>query len=516
MKILLIYPDNTRGRFKPMGIALLSAVAKNCGHEVSIFDQSDYVFDTFSDHAGVDLLLFKRFKYPEHLKYEPVKNVKTAFKEVVESFKPDLLAFSVTYLLFKNAIELVRSLESRKVRTIFGGIHVTLNPEEVIAHDDVDMICCGEGEDAFKELINAMERHEDISSIPNIWVKKNGQVHKNPMRPLRTTLDDLPLSDWSVFPNHHFYKPYVGRIYRAGDIIVSRGCYNSCTYCYYHAYYKAYNSRKHRVLFMSPERAVSEVENLVGNYGVNLIKFRDADFTARPVEQIREMAYLINEMGPRKPKLLCNVYHRSVSYEKVRYMREMNMVSVTMGLESGSEELRRKYLGRRASIEKFYDACRWFRQNGIRLCTGNMIGLPSETRDQIFKTIRVNKKGKVDLADVSILYPFPGTRIHEICKELGFLKRELSEQTYYRGEPVLDMPQISRTELQGLMRTFQLYMNSSEWMYPIIRLAEEDSPMGRAYLHLLQELFYPYIFWIKPTLKKLAGFWQGGINGKRQ
>ena len=130
-----------------------------------------------------------------------------------------------------------------------------------------------------------------------------------------------------------------------------------------------------------------------------------------------------------------------------------------------------------------------------------MIGLPSETRADIFKTIEVNRKGKVDLADVSILYPFPGTQIHEICKKMGILKRELSAQVYYRSEPVLDMPQISREELQGLMKTFQIYMNTPKLFYPLIRLSEKDSFYGRGYLRLLREIFYIYIFYIKLPFK---------------
>jgi len=503
MKILFVYPDDTRGRFKPIGIALLSAILKREGHEVSVFDQSDYVFETPGDKAGVDLLLFKRFTYPPHLKFVPTKSVEEGFREAVNSFQPDILAFSVTYLLFNNALKLVRSLGKRQVPTIFGGIHVTLNPDDVISRDEVDILCRGEGEEPFVELLERMQNGQDITDIPNIWVKSKGRIFRNEMRPMRETLDDLPLADWSVFPDHHFYKPYVGRIYRGGDIIVSRGCYNSCSYCFYHAYYQAYGMRKHKVLFMSPKRAMEEIRNLAVNYGATLIKLRDADFAARSEEDLQEMTRLSKELGPRMPKLLCNVYHGHVTREKARLMRELNMVSVSVGLESGSDELRRTCLNRRANNDKFYLVSKWFRDEGIRLTTSNMIGLPYETRENIFETIEVNRKAEVDLADVSILYPFPGTRIHDFCKELGLLKRDLSQQSYYRGEPVLDMPQISRSELQGMMRTFQLYMNSPRWFFPFIRPAERESPSGLLYLKLLQKVFYVYIFHFRQIFRAM-------------
>jgi radical SAM superfamily enzyme YgiQ (UPF0313 family) len=516
LRILFVYPDNLRGRNKPIGIALLSAVVKARGHEAEVFEQSDYLFKSPGEQAGVDLLMFKRFKYPPHLRYVPTKSVEDGFRQVVADYRPDLIAVSVNYLMFSNGLHLVRALGKRDVPTIFGGIHVTLNPEEVIAHDEVDMICLGEGEDAFAELVDAMAKGMDITGIPNIWIKREGTIYRNAMRPLRTQLDDLPLCDWSLFPEHHFYKPFVGRIYRGGDLMTSRGCYNSCSYCFYDAYYKAYGTRKHRVSFMSPARAMAEIEQLARKYRVNLVKLRDSDFAARSEEDLREMVRIRREMGPDMPRLLCNVYHKHVTREKVRLWRELNIVAVSIGLESGSDEIRRKYLNRRADNEKFFEVCRWIRHAGMRLTTANMMGLPCETRSDIFKTFYVNKKAKVDLADFSILYPFPGTAIHEMVREMGFLKRELSEQTYYRGEAVLDMPQISREELQGLMRTCQMYIQGPRWFYPFIRPAEQDTPMGRAYFRVLRRFFYPYIFYVKPPLRKLGSWCEMafGQNGK--
>lgn len=510
MKVLFVYPDNTRGRFKPINIGILSTIAMNAGHEVRVFDQSDYIFDLPSADAGVNLLMFKRFKYPEQLRYVPEKTLKDGLKEVVADFSPDILAFSVTYLTFDSARDLVRLLGENRVPTIFGGVHVTLNPEEVISYDEVDMICRGEGEEAFVELLNRMENGEDISNIPNIWTKKNGRVFQNSMRPLRKGLDDLPLPDWSLYPDHHFYKPYVGEVYRIGDVMVSRGCYNNCSYCFYHAYYTAYGTRKHRVVFMSPERAIAEVDHYIKKFGAEMIRFRDSDFTARPVEQIREMARLSHDLGPHRPRMLCNVDHRSVTREKVRLLREMNIVSVTMGLESGSRDLLESHLGRKASLERFYRAAGWFRENGIRLCTGNMIGLPAETRKNIFETIEVNQKAKVDVADVSFLFPFSGTRINEICKELGFLKKDPRVEIYHRAEPVMDMPQLSKSEQKSLMNTFHLYLHAPHWFYPFIHPAEKDSPLGKRYLRFLRKIFYPYIFYIKMPLRQ---FWRSLKNG---
>lgn len=503
VKVLFVYPDYMHGRYKPIGISLLTAILKQNGHIVEIFDSSDYESSQPKSDQGVDNLIFKSYELPKEARVAIKGDLYEGFRERVRRFNPDIIAVSVTYLLFKNGVKLIASLgENRKVPTIFGGIHVTLNPDDVIANENVDMICCGDGEEAFIGLLEKMSNGGDITNIPNIWVKRNNIVYKNPMRGLRTTLDDLPFVDWSLYPESHFYKPYLGRIYSSGDLISSRGCPNKCSYCFYHAYYKAYGTG-HKVIFKSPERTMEELRHVYKEYGVTLVKMRDADFTMFPSDELRELARIYRSMFPEMPKILVNVNAQTVTEEKVRYLKEMNCLSVTIGLESGSEYLRRTYLKRKHSNEKFISTVKWFRKYGIRVCSGNMVGIPHETRENIFETINLNKKAKVDLADVSILFPFPGTEIYEYCLSAGFLKSDLSEVEYYRNEPVLEMPQISKEELKGLMKTFQLYMNSPKLFYSIIRRAERNDRVGRHFLKIFKKIFYFYIFHVKQPIKEM-------------
>jgi len=501
MKVLFTYPDYMHGRYKPIGISLLSSVVKEKGHQVRFFDTSDY--EKPEKDPGVENLLFKRYKLPPAEEDKSGKDIHTAFQEEIGSFQPDLIAVSVTYLLFRNGLRLIAGLKNRRVPTIFGGVHVTLNPEEVIAYPEVDMICRGEGEEPLLELLEAMERGKDYSQIPNLWVKKGDKVFRNPLRPMRASLDDLPFLDWSIYPDSHFYKPYVGQTYRAGDLIASRGCYFNCSYCFQDAYYRTYGQKRHTVVWMSPQRVMEELAFLTKKYNIGLVKMRDADFMARQESELEEMASLYEEMNQDMPKVLINVNARTVTKEKVRCLKKMNCVSVTMGLESGNDALRRKVLNRVSDNKQFIKAVGWFKDFGIRVASGNMIGIPHETRDNVFETISVNRQAGVDLADVSVLFPFPGTPIHDYCKEEGFLKKELSEQDYYRAEPVLDMPQLKREDITGIMKTFQMYMNAPKWLYPLIRKAEGDTPQSKRLHKMLNKIFYYYIFYVRSVFKRI-------------
>ncbi|MFH1996613.1 MAG: cobalamin-dependent protein, partial [Candidatus Omnitrophota bacterium] len=112
---------------------------------------------------------------------------------ILES-KPDLVAFSVYTGNYPWACGIARAIKSSmNIQTVFGGIHATLVPDEVIANDFVDFLVVGEGEQPLVELVDALEKRRTEFTIPNLWYKSSGSVIKNPLGPLMEKLDPLPL-----------------------------------------------------------------------------------------------------------------------------------------------------------------------------------------------------------------------------------------------------------------------------------------------------------------------------------
>ena len=89
-----------------------------------------------------------------------------------------------------------------RIPVILGGVHPTICPE-IIHEESIDVVCRGEGEYAFLELLNNMEKGKDITKIKNMWVKKGNQIYKNDMRSLIENLDELPFPDRDIY-----YKKY--------------------------------------------------------------------------------------------------------------------------------------------------------------------------------------------------------------------------------------------------------------------------------------------------------------------
>ena len=214
----------------PSNIGLLSACLKKAGVEVKVFDTTHYRTAKKSlDEIRIENLQLRPF----NLKAKGVE-LKTGvfedFEKAVAQFKPNIIGVSATDDTYQLGIELISKVRDRAIFTIIGGVYPTFSPEKVILNKNVDAICIGEGEEAFVELCQKMEIGENINNIQNLWIKKDGKIHKNMIRP-PVDLDELPFDDFSVFEENRLFRPMQGKVYRMLPVTIDRGCPFNCTYC---------------------------------------------------------------------------------------------------------------------------------------------------------------------------------------------------------------------------------------------------------------------------------------------
>ena len=153
-----------------LSLEAISALLKQAGHETclafdpSLFDDANYFTNP---------LLHRLFDNRAEL-----------IDKIVQS-EPDIVGFSVFTDNFHWALSVAADVKKRAdVPIIFGGIYPTAVPEYVISQKTVDIVCVGEGEYPMLELVDGMANGSIDYSIKNIWFKRNGDVVKNPTRPL--------------------------------------------------------------------------------------------------------------------------------------------------------------------------------------------------------------------------------------------------------------------------------------------------------------------------------------------
>ncbi len=394
MKVTFIYPDffqYENGTFMPegriyLGIAYLSAVLKQAGHESSLI----------------------------HVVEPPTREW---LIEKVRAEAPDLVGFSSTTHMYRHVAEWAGWLrEETDVPAICGGVHPTIAPDEVINTPGMDFLARGEAEDTLLELCEALEAGRDPSGLAGLWARRGEEIVRNPARPLCTDLDSLP------FPDRTIYDPalFCADQHPRGTLMASRGCPFNCTYCSNHAQKSAYPNPKDYVRFRSPENVVAEIELMLANDPrIEYVRFDD-DILTTDREWLTRLSELYRERVGMP--FICNSRVNFMDREMASMLAEMGCQVVCMGIESGNRWLREKVLNRQMSNRQMIEAFEACRDAGMKTVSTNMFGLPLEDTSMVLDTIKVNARCHPDTIQVSTFIPYPGTKLYELCEEKGLIK----------------------------------------------------------------------------------------------
>jgi len=491
MKVLFVYSEFEKGGFKPISIALLSAFLKNKNIDCRLFDTSLYkisIKGRVSDiKVAESLAIFPHTELPESTTKQSNEHFVMAFNKTVNAYEPDLIAFTSTTLPFVIVKNLIKGIDNKKPPFLaIGGIHVLHCLQEVKELEIFDYICFGEGENVILPIIRHIEKEITAYEIPNTLVKVDNTYITNQRIPLISNLDELPFYNWTLFDEYHFWRPYQGKAYRMGDFQTSRGCPYGCLFCFYSKFYNIYNEKK-KVRFYTSDRCIDEMEELSKQYNLHFWKMHDSDLFLRNEDKFVELM----EKYKKRINLpfVCNSNANSISKVKAKAAKNAGCLSISIGVETGNERLRNKVLGKATSDDSIYRAVQILRDNGIRVCSSNMIGFPEETEEDIRKTINLNRKANLDLAEPTFFFPFKGTVLGDYCYEKGYIKENLSNELInLRLNYYMDMPQIERKTVINLFKTFPLYMNLPDYFNPIIKRAEKNDETGNEIYKLLNSI----------------------------
>ena len=169
--------------------------------------------------------------------------------------------------------------------------------------------------------------------------------------------------------------------------------------------------------------------------------------------------------------------------ERTKLLKEAGCQSVSVGLEHGSEEVRTRLLKKALPNRKVYEGFQILAKYNIRPTVNSMMGLPDETRDEIFETIEINReiskimKGNHNL-NIFTFVPFSGTHLRKICIDKGYVDKESPISFSFYKESMLTMPTLSKKEIAGLEKTAPLYIGLDKSYWPDIKIAENDDDKG--------------------------------------
>ena len=380
MKVSLVYAGITECGFNSLrgnegswmnhGLAILSSAAKRAGHEVNLFD-------------------LRQMEGWNEFRHKICETNPAVF---------GLTMMSVDYNSVVKAAEIIKN-ECKDSVIVVGGPHASICPEELIPHKCFDYIFIGEGEVTFIELIAAIERGE---SMPRVI---RGRSLEN--------LDDAPWADRFLFstpeePFVPFLKPpFV-------TIIAGRGCKYNCNYC----------QPAERIIFgskvrrRSVENVIGELKQLQSNFHFNSFMIHD-DCITEDRKWVMQFCPRLKDEGFTQPfvaqsraDIICR------NPDMVRALSMAGLRLMIIGFESGSDRMLR-FLRKGCTRAQNIEAARICHDLNIKIWANYMMGLPTETKDEVLETYSMLEEIKPYHCSPALYTPHPGSDLYKIGEEMG-------------------------------------------------------------------------------------------------
>lgn len=377
-------------------------------------------------------------------------------KKAIDAFKPQAICFSAIATQYSFIAGLARDIKNAYpgIYLLIGGVHPTLNPDEVIS-GSFDAVCVGEGEDPVVKLIAQLEDGRMPSGIPNLWIRHGGEVEKNPTQKFLQDLDSLPFADRKMWQGWMSEKE-PGMC----SVLLSRGCPFDCTYCSNHAIRKIAEGTY--VRYRSPENIAEEIRGIVKEFPTIREIYLETETLLSNRKWCMALSSQLENLnaGLRQPLSFgANIrVLPGLELENIfAALKRCNFRFVNIGLESGSERVRRDILRRHYSNDDVVGTVNLARKYGLQVAIFNLIGVPGETMDDFKETVRINRICKPDWHLTSIFYPYPGTDLYLLCKDQE-LMGGATDAKNERRKAVLNLPGFSKKQIEEGLRYFNHYV----------------------------------------------------------
>jgi len=396
MKIEFICPS-----YESIGIEYLSAVLKQNGHKTELILDPQL----FNDGTINIPFLGRMFDYRDKV----VKMVKKS--------KADLVAFTVLSDQYPWACYIAKKIkEESDVPIVFGGIHPTAMPEQSIKNDFVDYVIRGEGEFALLDLVKSLESGKPNYEIKNVWMKKGNAVIRNELRPLIENLDELPFPDKDVY--YEILKFQEAYSY---NIMTSRGCLFTCSYCTNSFLKKLYAGKGSYHRLRSVENVIAELKLAKAKYPLKMIVIHDDTFNSS-LEWLEKFSSLYTREIALPFFSWINPIN--VNEKVVALLKNSGCFAIEMGVQAISPETRKNILHRNMSTEQIANSIALFNKAGIWVTTDNIFGLPGQSKQELLDLAKFYNRNRVNLTNIFYMKYFPKIEILDIAKEMGVLSEE--------------------------------------------------------------------------------------------
>lgn len=366
MKILFIGLGSEQ-----LGISILSSILKREGHDVHLV----FTASLFHDRFNLEIPWLSKY-------FDESKEI---INEIIQH-NPDIIAFSCLTATFQWAIAIAKSVRAinPKIKTIFGGVHISAVPEICLEYPEVDYAVVGEGDVAISEILKFIEQGTIDEPINNTQYKgSDGNIIKGKQVGFYQDLNELPYPDKSIWEPHvNLRDNYL--------IMASRGCPYTCSFCFNNFFAKLPDGKRGKfVRQRSVDNVITELKWAKEKYKIKTVKFEDDVFTV-------SKPWIIEFCKKYKEEIdlpfNCLIHPQYFDDEIAEMMSIAGCNWIQMGIQTMDENFKHQNLRRYEDSNHIIKALELIEKYNLKVKTDIMLGLPGESITSQETTLKLFKK----------------------------------------------------------------------------------------------------------------------------
>lgn len=333
---------------------------------------------------SLSLVMVASLTPPEHI----VKIADENLEKIDTTDSPDLVGFNVNVDTSHRAFSLASEYRKRGIPVVFGGIHASANPMEMLEHCDAVVI--GEAEELWPQLLE-----DHIRGKMRALYRNHGDIK----------LDKVPIPQWNLIDKEKYLYHNV--------VVTSRGCPFTCDFCYNSSEYVSSTFRNRPI-----DQVIEEIKVLP----TKQIMFIDDNFIGNPKWTME----FVKKIRPMKL-----TWHAAVSTNILKYKELIDAFvssgckSLFIGFESINDASISSVQKGQNKVGEYEELIELLHHKGIMVNASLVFGFDHDTKEVFKHTLDWLVRNRVETMTAHILTPYPGTRFYkQLQRENRIIERE--------------------------------------------------------------------------------------------
>ena len=379
----------------------------------------------------------------------------------------DLVAITALTSSVTRAYEIASIYRKKGIKTVLGGIHASMMPNEAVKF--VDSVVVGEVESVWNTIIDDFENGKlkskyqgELLSMENAVIPRRDLFHKD---------------------------------YNFASVQTTRGCPMSCDFCSVHTF----NGNSYRL------RDVDEVLDELETIDHKLVYFVDDNIIGYGKKSQRRAIQLFKGIIERGIKIewFCSASMNVADNEEVLSLAaKSGCRMILLGIESERiDQLQNmnKRLNAKMGIDSYDEVFKRIHKHGIAVLGAFIYGLPTDTPETMAARTDYINEASIDAVQATILTPLPGTGLfNRMMKENKITLNNFPEdwQHYHFGKVVFEHEKMDNKLISGeISKNWEKLYNEKTLKKKFVRtLKQTKSPIAGIWSYGSNIQYYNLVF----------------------